>query len=259
MAVAPLAWTQPAAWERLPLRGPLPRLGSSAIHLWLASLDEPPCVVTSLDAVLSEEEQRRANRFLRPQDGRHYRVGRGLLRQLLGAYLGVGAASLRFAYGRAGKPRLQDDSESSAWTFNLSHSGGWVLIGITRLGQIGVDLEAIRPIPDHADLARQTFAPGEVAALSDLPPADRLPGFFRCWTRKEAVVKALGAGVSMPFDRFEVSITRNEPRLVSINGADARTFRLWSFDPLPSFSAALALYGEQTSPVHIATYRACPH
>jgi 4'-phosphopantetheinyl transferase len=258
MADAPLAEgkTRSGGWQRLPLDGPLPSLRLASVHIWLASLDDPPCPPALLDATLSAAEQRQAEAFVQPIHGRRYRTARGLLRLLLGGYLGRAAATLRFAYGPAGKPRLVDANEPDPLEFNLSHSADWVLIGVTRTGPIGVDLEARRPIPEHPELARQNFARGEIAALAALPPHDRLEGFFRCWTRKEAIIKAVGTGLSMPLDQFEVSVGRDDPRLLWIGGADAATFGLWSFDRLPSLTAALALYGRPSESIDVETYTA---
>ena len=230
-----------------------------AIHLWLVCLESPPCGPGRLDAVLSEQERIRADRFLRPQDARHFRVARATLRLLLGAYSGVDPASLRIDTGIAGKPFLEEDSGFGRWEFNLSHSGGWALIGVTRLGPIGVDLEAMRALPEHRELARQNFAPGEVSALDALSPADRLAGFYRCWTRKEAVVKALGVGMSMPLDRFEVSATSERRSSVTFDGSTQR-FQLWSLEPLPGFLAALVLHGHAKSRARVDTFQAVsPH
>ena len=206
--------------------------------------------------MLSEHERIRADRFLRPQDARHFRAARATLRLLLGAYSGTDPASLRINTGFAGKPFLEEAAAFGRWEFNLSHSGGWALIGVTRLGPIGVDLEAMRALPEHRELARQNFAPGEVSALEALSPADRLAGFYRCWTRKEAVVKALGAGMSMPLDRFEVSATSERCSSVSFDGSVAQQFQLWSLEPLPGFFAALVLHGDAKSRARIETFRA---
>jgi 4'-phosphopantetheinyl transferase len=219
------------------------------VHLWLFELDQPERGVDVLLASLADDERRRASRFHRDTDRRDYVVARGMLRRILARYLCQEPGSLRFGYGEAGKPFL---AASPDLAFNLSHSGGWALIA-TAAGRVGVDLEAVRPMADAHDLARANFAPGEVAALAALPPAQYAAAFFACWTCKEAYVKAVGTGFSMPLDAFEVSVVPGQAALLSVGGsvAGARGFSLIGFQPRPGFWGALAveLAAPATAPV----------
>lgn len=114
--------------------------------------------------------------------------------------------TLRFITTAYGKPSLIEADNPQAVRFNMSHSGERALVAVTSGREVGVDIEEEKPISDLIDLARRFFAPGEVAELISLPDAARSAAFFRCWTRKEAVVKAVGEGLSYPLDGFEVPL-----------------------------------------------------
>ncbi|WP_375687044.1 4'-phosphopantetheinyl transferase family protein [Pseudooceanicola sp. LIPI14-2-Ac024] len=171
-----------------------------ALHLWrLDDAAEGDRLARHLD----DGELARADRFVRPRDGLAYRIGRGRLREVLGAVTGTPPAALRFTYGAHGKPALPDGPE-----FNLSHSGALACLAIADR-PLGADIEVVRPIEDA--VAERFFAPGEYAALSQLDGTGWVRGFHRCWTRKEAVVKAMGDGLSIPLDLFDVTLGVDEP------------------------------------------------
>ncbi len=209
------------------------------LHVWLAPLDNQ-----ADDAVLSPDERQRAARFVHPHHADRFRAAHAALRHAVSAYAGVPAAALRFAAGPFGKPRLDPPGVA----FNLSHSGDWALIALARAAAVGVDIEQPRPIPDHAELARRTFAPAEAAALEALAPDDRLPGFFRCWTRKEAVVKALGTGLSTPLDRFVVPVG-TAPGPYAIIGPWSGEITLLPLDLPHGLAGAVAVHGMDGAPV----------
>ena len=150
---------------------------------------------------LSSDERIRAERFFDSQDAHRYRIAHALLRSLLGAATGMPAAALVLKAGRHGKPYL-----SNGPSFNLSHSGSRIVIGLMQRGKIGVDVEVIKPIEDDDRLALRWFSEEEVEALSSLRGEQWLICFFRIWTRKEAFVKALGGGLSIALDSFSVSL-----------------------------------------------------
>lgn len=212
---------EPSATARL--------LGDRQAHLWLLSLDEPPVPMTELVRDLSRDEQERAARFHFAADRRRFEAGRGLLRRTLGHYLGAIPAGLRFTYGPYGKPALQGEHAAAQLEFNLSHSGGWALLGLTRGAAIGVDLERERHLSDHANIAHSNFAPAEQADLLALPPAARLSAFFATWTRKEAYVKAVGNGLAVRLDEFEVSVDPSQPAALRSVGGSRQAARDWTF------------------------------
>jgi len=184
--------------------------------LVLFPLDIPAEERATLHALLCDRERERASRFLFPQLTERFIVAHGRLRQLLGLALGMPPERLEFTTATHGKPLLQGEGARAGLHFNLSHSDGWGLVGWTRGREIGVDVERWRPMRDEAALVRRFFSPVENAAYDALAPDLRTEAFFNCWTRKEAYIKAVGRGLGLPLDSFDVSMNR---------GAEARLLR----------------------------------
>ncbi len=190
---------------------PSRRLAAGEVDLWRVSLDQPPAVmaVGSRD-VLSPDEQERARRFFFERDRRRFTVGRSVLRHLLAGYLGCDPAEIVFRYGANGKPELGSPATSDL-QFNLAHSEGLALYGFTRAGEIGVDLEAIRELPDWEFIAATCFNPEEQQRVAKAPSDRRLAEFFAAWTRQEAVLKATGLGLGGEV-RWRRAPSRSGPR-----------------------------------------------
>lgn len=204
--------------ESVPPGGASLALREGEVHLWRAPLDPSEPDPRDIEGLLSADELARARAFHRPADGRRYAAGRTYLRRLLGCYLDTDPRALRFAYTRQGRPTLR--GEGHGWlAFSVAHSAGEALIGLTRGGRLGVDLELVRDL-DVLGLARRFFAPEELRALRALPDADRPAAFFRCWTRKEAYLKARGDGLAAPLDAFAVSVADDGPRALSWSTLD---------------------------------------
>jgi 4'-phosphopantetheinyl transferase len=224
------------------LAPPETRPADGEVHVWCVPLDRPPYPVEALRSILSPEEQARAARFRFDADRRRAVVGRGLLRVLLSG-CGAGEASgFRFGSGPHGRPLLTG-SDVAAVDFNVAHSGGWVMIALARGGRVGVDVEEMRALGDMDGLLDRFFAPGEVRSIRALEPELRESAFFACWTRKESFVKALGDGISLGLDRFEVELRPGwAPRLISIDGSEsgARRWTLWSAAPDETHRSAVA-------------------
>lgn len=216
-------------------------LSPGAVHVWAVRLDRSASQVDDLRDALSGDELDRASRFYFERDRRRFVCARGALRQLLGAYLDVDPACLSFGYGLHGKPSLSR-GEAGALSFNVSHSGELALIAVAPGDvELGVDVEEVRAMPDRDDIARQCFAPSEIARLQALPAQAREDAFYRCWTRKEAYLKALGDGLAKPLDSFEVTFGVDEPVELRVAG-DRRESSRWTLvalDPGPGFAAAL--------------------
>ncbi|RMH19353.1 MAG: 4'-phosphopantetheinyl transferase superfamily protein [Acidobacteria bacterium] len=222
-------------------RGELPPLEPTTVHLWSFPLDPPPALVAACARLLSEDEQARAGRFHFPRHRRRFTVGRGVLRALLAAYAGADPQALRFAYGEKGKPSL--DRRSGAPEFNLSNSHEQALIGVARSVPLGVDLEHLRPMPDAAAIAERFFSAAERQALARVSAAEKARAFFHAWTRKEAYVKAVGDGLSLPLASFDVSLRPGEPCRFLALGGDPDAARRWSLhhlEPAPGYVGALA-------------------
>jgi len=227
------------SWTSLRSPREAPALSPSWLDLWLVDLDHPP---PSIIGLLDAEERARAERFVHDRDARRFAATRGALRFVLGAYLERGPEEIAFELGPWGKPALASPSAVD-FSFNLAHSGGHALIGVGLAASLGVDLEAMRPIDDWRDLAEHTFAPGEARSVIALPPTEQMDGFFACWSRKEAVIKYWGEGLSADLQSFEVSTHPAEPaRLISTTRPATRAsdIRLWSFKPVADAWAAVA-------------------
>jgi 4'-phosphopantetheinyl transferase len=229
----------PRPWAPSSLNEGARLCANADVHLWLLALDG---AVPAVEALLAPDEQQRASRFVFEADARRYRAAHGLLRRVLAHYLDAPAASLRFELGPAGKPHLAGAHAGSGLHFNLSHSGPHGLLGLARHA-IGVDIEQARPMPDMHALARANFASVEVRALLALPAPLQQDGFFACWTRKEAVVKALGGGLSIPLADFDVSVDpRDAARLHALPGhAPTSAWTLWGERARPGVWTAVAV------------------
>lgn len=185
----------------------------SAVDVWLVDLAVSPDRLARCAQVLDRDERARADRFLRPADRARFIVSHAALRMVLGRARGCAPSDIRLNADAAGKPGLAEPI-GSGLEFNLSHSGARALIGLAGTAAIGVDIEQIRSLPDAVRIAQMHFAPDEAAALARQPLDAIVPIFFGLWTRKEAVVKALGTGLSLPLNRFSVTLPPGAPRLL---------------------------------------------
>ncbi|MEI6892995.1 MAG: 4'-phosphopantetheinyl transferase superfamily protein [Pontiella sp.] len=176
----------------------LPRLGNEAVHIWGARVSDLEDRLEEFEAVLSEKETAKADRFLRAPDRASSIVARGALRMLLSAYTGLNASEIKFHYLETGKPYIRD----STIAFNISHSGEWVVLAMGRNRKVGVDVEKIRREMKVRSIAARYFTPEE-CALIDV--ADDVPAlFFHHWSRKEAYIKAMGSALFRELSTFSV-------------------------------------------------------
>ena len=216
------------------------------VHVWCASLDQPASGLQWLAQTLSADERVRAERFYFEQDGMRFIVGRGLLRIILGYYLGIEPSELRFCYSSRGRPTLAETTGGNRIRFNLAHSLGLALYAVTLGREIGVDLECIRIIDKTEQIVDRFFSDREKAVFRALPLNKKYEAFFTYWTCKEAYLKACGEGLSQPLDQIDVLLVPGEPtRLLSIKG-DVREASRWSLQelrPASGFAAALVVEG----------------
>jgi 4'-phosphopantetheinyl transferase len=217
-------------------------LEADEVHLWRAHLDCTETVLGQLEATLASEEKARADRFVFPRDRNAFIATRGILRDLLGRYVHRAAAELEFDYGAQGKPALRTESSQESVQFNVSHSYGVALLAFALARQVGVDVELVRPDFAGEKIAERFFSPQEVTELRSLPPTLQDEGFFLCWTRKEAYIKARGEGLQVPLQSFHVSLTPGKPAL--LQAADSSRWSLRSLRPDPRYVGALV--GEGT-------------
>lgn len=222
-------------------------ISASMVQVWAAPLDVAPARLARLARLLHADERKRAARFHGATLSQRFVAGRGLLREVLAAYLDMDAADIRFAYDAYGKPELADPV-GPPLRFNVAHSAGLILVAVSRGARLGVDVEAVLRFDDMEGVAGRFFSPRERGRLANLPVADHVAAFYRCWTRKEAYLKAVGTGLSTPLDSFDVSVSLDESALLYDTG-DARAPSRWSIvhlEPAREFIGAIAL--EHPSP-----------
>lgn len=217
------------------------------VHVWRFSLDPDDDRLTRLEATLSDDEQARADRYRGPGLRRRFVAGRGVLRELLGYYLGTEPGRVGLVYGLRGKPRL---AGREGLTFNLAHSGGQGLCALTMRRELGVDIEQVRPFENAERIIGRYFTPAECDEFLACSVEHRLPAFYRGWTRKEAFLKATGEGLATALDSFEVSLAAapvdaRGSLLLTVEGdrEAARRWMLVDVDAGPGFTAALAVEG----------------
>jgi len=198
--------------------------------------------VRALEGRLSDEEQLRASRFVFARDRDRFIVARARLRELLAERLGARPDLVELVYGARGKPALSSRFASSGLRFNVSHSDGVAAYAFATGREVGIDVEAVREINDADSVAARFFSRSENETFLALGPEERSVGFFNCWTRKEAFIKALGDGLYFPLDRFDVSLKPDEPakilRVENTPGEDCE-WTLHSFVPEPGFIGAV--------------------
>ncbi|HEX6702551.1 MAG TPA: 4'-phosphopantetheinyl transferase superfamily protein [Gaiellaceae bacterium] len=197
-----------------------PPLDADDVQVWEVRLGRVGRDVARFWRVLSEPERSRARRFRFARDRRRYVVMRGVLRTLLGRHLDVSPARVRFGRAARGKPVLAEPAADVR--FNVTHAGAVGLVAFALGRDVGVDVERPNAAVDPLSLAGHFFAPSEVARLRSLPEEQRERAFLECWTRKEAYTKALGLGLFLPLDSFEVAFGPGvEPALVAAADPDA--------------------------------------
>jgi 4'-phosphopantetheinyl transferase len=222
------------------------RLREHEVQLWRVNLEKVAPAESRWRQILSADELVRADRFHFAQDRRNYMGTRALLRILLGKYINCTPERVAFVYGEREKPALDSSRSGSPLHFNVSHSGMKALLVFAQGREVGVDVEQIRNNFDHEALARRFFSRAEQEALAALPHSEKCTGFFRCWTRKEAYIKAHGSGLSLPMDGFDVSLIAGEQNALLATRPDAAEASLWSLREVQGgqgYEAALCVRG----------------
>jgi 4'-phosphopantetheinyl transferase len=221
-----------------------PGLGPDDVHVWRLDLDAMIPAGLALTSDLAEEERDRAARFRFARDRERYLAGRVALRGILAGYLGRPPETLRFVRAPFGKPALF--AEPTGLQFNLTHSDWCALVAVARGRRVGVDVEGIRLGQSSMDVARRFFARGEVDALVVAAPEERAVTFVRCWTRKEAYVKARGDGLSLSLQHFEVPLSSDAAWALASSEEDPSEVGRWSLHellPAPCYLGALVVEG----------------
>src|SRR5215213_3885133 len=225
-----------ATWTAPP---PSLSLETGTVHVWRLTLDQEDDRLERFRKTLEPDELKRAARFHFEKHRRHFIVAHGFLRSIIARYLETQADALRFSYGAYGKPAL---ASGHSLRFNLSHSNELALLAVTLDAELGVDVEHIRADFATEDIAHRFFSHAEVEAFSALPKEEQVAAFFRCWTRKEAYIKAIGKGLSQPLDAFDVTLAPGTPpALLRAEDDDASRWLLTDIDAGTGYAGALAV------------------
>lgn len=234
-------------WSRPPDAGV--ELGDRDVHIWRIQIGAEVEHRDRWRLLLADDECQRADRFKFQRDRDRFTVARGVLRSLLSQYLHCDPQQVQFAYGEFGKPELAPDSPPLQ--FNLSHSDEMALVACTHASRVGVDIERVQTTYPCESIARRFFSPGEQERLSQLPDRLKPRAFFDCWTRKEALIKALGGGLAgVPLDQFDVEFGRDRPAALLQTRWHPDAARRWSLRDLqahPDYAAAAAVEDREVS------------
>lgn len=218
-------------------------LNEAEAHVWRADLELNQCFQSSFLELLSPDEKKRAQKFRFAKDCRNFIAARGILRLLIGKYLELKPTEISFQYSKFGKPGIANNNDLQ---FNLSHSQNMALFAFTKKFQVGIDVEWVNPAIEAKDIAANFFSANEVRKLLLLPEQQQALGFFNCWTRKEAFIKAVGEGLSFPLHKFEVSLEPDKPAKLLATDWDPKavsTWSIYSISPGANLIGSLAIEG----------------
>lgn len=221
-------------------------------QVWYCTFSGNIALLSGFERFLSSDERLRAERFRFTKDRDRFVMARAILRLLLGRYLEADPHEIRLAYTAYGKPYLPDNTLK----FNVSHSGDMAVFAFALHAEVGIDVEKVKDDLDVMELARNFFSDTEINAMERAPQSQRTRSFYRCWTRKEAFIKAEGSGLSFPLDQFAVSLDDDlRATLIATkwNQKEAGHWSLYSFRPVEGYLGALAirrkLRGMECSPL----------
>lgn len=215
-------------------------LHENTVELYFISVEKWRKEYSLLFAILDASEKIKAERFIFEKDRERYVIAHGLKWLVLSHLLGCHYTELNFYYTDNKKPHLVNN----LLYFNLSHSGNWILLGVSQTQEIGVDIEVMESLNSQEAIMKRFFSHAEYRAYLALSPHEQQLGFYLAWTRKEAIVKAMGKGVSFGFNQFQVSLNPNQPAyLIAMN--DKNWQEPWFLEGslfLPSYTYAVACY-----------------
>ncbi len=220
------------------------------VQIWGIWLTAPDSVVGQYQLLLSVDERQRSDRFGSAKLKSLYVLSRSGLRILLGHYLNSSPEKIELTHRPNGKPELRS---AVPLRFNVSHSGQMAVYAFTVGCELGIDIEELRPLEDAEAIAARHFSNAEISELRSLEGEERNLAFFRCWTRKEAYLKAIGEGLTVPLDLFQVTLLPETPaRLVHIGGdiAAAGDWIFHNLDMAPGYVGAY-VYRDKLRPVTI--------
>ena len=216
------------------------------LYIWCASLNASPDELSRFSSLLSPDEKTRAEKFYFERDANRYIVGRGILRLLVGAYLGMEASRIEFTYGPHGKPAVEAIFQNKILQFNLSHSNDQAVYIFGWDRSVGIDIEHIRPMQDADDFAEQFYSARERDLINSLSGDEKWTAFFKIWTCKEAFLKANGSGLTVPLDHTEIHLQSDGSVTLTFTdevAGQAAPWHIETFEPVVDYQAAIAVAG----------------
>jgi 4'-phosphopantetheinyl transferase len=223
------------SWPASGIRG---AIAPDEVHLWAWPLEPVPADLAAHIELLDQEELRRLHGFRFAQDRSRYAIAHANLRRILGGYCECPPAEICFRANRFGKPELA--GEPSSLHFSLSHSRCVAVLAVAHGHPVGVDVEEVKPI--EREVADGHFSASELSQLSGLPGDAWLSSFYRCWTRKEAILKAEGVGLSRALDSFDVGVLPDQPpALLGTRQQFSYPWKLYDVSPASGTTGALAI------------------
>jgi 4'-phosphopantetheinyl transferase len=211
------------------------------VHVWSALLEDSKDRLNVYTSHLSKDEIARASRYVFAHHRTNFILARGILRELLARYLSIPEQSIVISSAAQGKPALANAVQGLDLRFNLSHSNGFTVYAFSQGLELGVDVEFIRQDIEAQEIASKYFSKRECEELSGLKGADQVKGFFHCWTRKEAYIKARGEGLKISLDSFSVTLTPGAP--ARLTSADENRWSVHSIELVPGWASALVVAG----------------
>lgn len=223
------------------------RIDKNQVHIWQADLAHYTTKISEFWQLLSEREKQRAERFKFDEHRQNFIVSKAILRKILASYVQVSPAEIQFGENVQGKPYLQYPAQRDIF-FNTSHSHARAIYAIARHQEVGIDIEYMQNRHhDLLEIAERFFSPEENKDLQNLQKAEKFQAFFRGWTRKEAVIKAMGFGMSYPCNQFSVNIAaKQSPQKVIFQDVKQQKigWRVYDLMTVKSFAAALGVAGK---------------
>jgi 4'-phosphopantetheinyl transferase len=240
-------------------------LGSGACHVWYAFQDRvrDAALLDRYRQLLTERERSGEFRFHFPEDRHRYLLTRALVRTVLSLYAPISPAEWTFVANAHGRPEIANDAiAAGGLSFNVSHTRGLVMLGVTRHCAIGVDTEHVGRNPAAMEVAGQFCSRGEIAELRSEPDEERRSErLLEIWTLKEAYVKARGVGLSMPLDQIHFSLPGSRGIEIAFDGSvhDHRdNWAFWMLRPSPAHQSALCVARSRGPPFGLEVRSAVP-
>jgi 4'-phosphopantetheinyl transferase len=235
-----------------PEKGLPVEIGLGEVHVWAWTFSQPAEPAAADLKILDEQERRRTARFYFAPDKVRYSVCHANMRRILGSYLRRPPESLVYREAEGGKPELVLEPSQLPLRFNLSHSKSVALLAVSLDSPVGVDVEDIRPI--ERDVATRFFSPAEIASIAPLDGQEWFDAFYRCWTRKEAILKIEGMGMRIPLNSFDVSVLADEPAALLAARPKSKLSAHWHLHHLAPAEGSMAALALASSGLEIKTF-----